>query len=83
MVAVLTFAMCSLPVTTYAESNFTAKKGVARQATFNCEFMCQLDAASCDRNAEGPAEHRACANENRRCLARCNNRAALRGARHR
>jgi hypothetical protein len=41
MVAVLTFAMCTIPVTTYAESNFTGEKSGARQATFDCEFKCR------------------------------------------
>jgi hypothetical protein len=47
------------------------------------EFGCQIDAGSCDHNAETPGEHRACANEQRRCLARCEGRASLRSSHRR
>ena len=65
-----------------AQGSSVGKKQVAGRSNSGCEFACQIDAGSCDHNAETPEEHRACANEHRRCLARCEGRASLR-SRHR
>ncbi len=71
-----------MAATVGAQSSFAGKQQFDVRSNTGCEFACQIDAGSCDHSAETPGEHRACANEHRRCLARCEGRAGLR-SRHR